>query len=162
MIEDILPFVLNTKRPLSDIWLLSYKQNSFGCFLTKVRISRYFLTQIGFSLLVSLNLWLTISLKLNFFRKWKVLDTRILRPKNFSKRDQVDYLTVDTLSPVGTWKSWNSSVALLSLTCYSVKVPLFNDLLMFRKNQGRISGRRDSDSWLLWSQSQDISQNSPW
>ena len=32
MIEDILPFVLNTKRPLSDIWLLRYKQNSFGCF----------------------------------------------------------------------------------------------------------------------------------
>ena len=32
VIEDILPFVLNTKRPLSDIWLLSYKQNSFGCF----------------------------------------------------------------------------------------------------------------------------------
>ena len=40
VIEDTLPFVLNTKRPLSDIWLLSYKQNSFGCFfLTKVRIS---------------------------------------------------------------------------------------------------------------------------
>ena len=33
VIEDILPFVLNTKRPLSDIWLVSYKQNSFGCFL---------------------------------------------------------------------------------------------------------------------------------
>ena len=32
MIENILPFVLNTKRPLSDIWLLRYKQNSFGCF----------------------------------------------------------------------------------------------------------------------------------
>ena len=32
VIEDILPFVLNTKRPLSDIWLLRYKQNSFGCF----------------------------------------------------------------------------------------------------------------------------------
>ena len=32
VIEDILPFVLNTKRPLSNIWLLSYKQNSFGCF----------------------------------------------------------------------------------------------------------------------------------
>ena len=30
MIEDVLPFVLNTKRPLSDIWLLKYKQNSFG------------------------------------------------------------------------------------------------------------------------------------
>ena len=36
VIEDILPFVLNTKRPLSDIWLLSYKQNSFGCFLKKI------------------------------------------------------------------------------------------------------------------------------
>ena len=32
VIEDILPFVLNTKRPLSDIWLLRYKQNIFGCF----------------------------------------------------------------------------------------------------------------------------------
>ena len=32
VIEDILPFVLNTKRPLSNIWLLSYKQNNFGCF----------------------------------------------------------------------------------------------------------------------------------
>ena len=38
VIEDILPFVLNTKRPLSDIWLLSYKQNSFGCFLTKLKL----------------------------------------------------------------------------------------------------------------------------
>jgi len=35
VIEDILLFVLNTKRPLSDIWLLSYKQNSFGCFWKK-------------------------------------------------------------------------------------------------------------------------------
>ena len=33
--EDILPFVLNTKRPLSDIWLLRYEQNSFGCFQNK-------------------------------------------------------------------------------------------------------------------------------
>ena len=32
VIEDIMPFVLNTKRPLSDIWLLRYKQNTFGCF----------------------------------------------------------------------------------------------------------------------------------
>ena len=32
MIEDILPIVLNTKRPLSDIWLPRYKQSSFGCF----------------------------------------------------------------------------------------------------------------------------------
>ena len=32
VIEDILPFVLNTKRPLSNIWLLRYEQNSAGCF----------------------------------------------------------------------------------------------------------------------------------
>ena len=32
VIEDILPLVLSTKRPLCDIWLLRYKQNSFGCF----------------------------------------------------------------------------------------------------------------------------------
>ena len=37
MIDDILPFVFNTKRPLSDIWLLSYEQNSFGCFMKKVK-----------------------------------------------------------------------------------------------------------------------------
>ena len=35
VIEDIMPFVLNTKRPLSDIWLLSYEQNSFGYFKKK-------------------------------------------------------------------------------------------------------------------------------
>ena len=35
VIEDIMPFVLNTKRPLSDIWLLRYKQNSFGFFRKK-------------------------------------------------------------------------------------------------------------------------------
>ena len=35
VIENILPFVLNTKRPLSDIWLLRYKPNSFGCFPKK-------------------------------------------------------------------------------------------------------------------------------
>ena len=34
-IEDILPFVLNTKQPPSDIWLLSYEQNSLGVFLNK-------------------------------------------------------------------------------------------------------------------------------
>ena len=33
VIENILSFVLNTKRSLSDIWLVRYKQNSFGCFL---------------------------------------------------------------------------------------------------------------------------------
>ena len=37
VIKDILPFVLNTKRHLSDISLLRYKQNSFGCFLRKFR-----------------------------------------------------------------------------------------------------------------------------
>ena len=35
VIEDILSFVMNTKRPLSDIWLLRYKQNTFGCFRKK-------------------------------------------------------------------------------------------------------------------------------
>ena len=39
VIEDIMPFVLNTKRPLSDIWLLRYKQNTFGCFRKKFRPS---------------------------------------------------------------------------------------------------------------------------
>ena len=39
VIEDILPFVLNTKRLLSDIRLLRYKQNSFGCFAKNIRIS---------------------------------------------------------------------------------------------------------------------------
>ena len=38
VVEDILPFVLNTKRPLSNIWLLSYKQNNFGCFWKKIEI----------------------------------------------------------------------------------------------------------------------------
>ena len=32
VIEDIPPVVLNTKQPLSDIWLLRYKQNSFEGF----------------------------------------------------------------------------------------------------------------------------------
>ena len=31
-IKNILLFVLNTKQPLRDIWLLRYMQNSFGCF----------------------------------------------------------------------------------------------------------------------------------
>ena len=34
-IKDILPYDLNTKRVLSDIWLLSYKQNCFGCFCSE-------------------------------------------------------------------------------------------------------------------------------
>ena len=38
VIEDIITFVLNTKRPLSDIWLLRYKQNSFGCFWEKLKL----------------------------------------------------------------------------------------------------------------------------
>ena len=42
VIEDILPFVLNTKRPLSDIWLPSYKQNSFGCFSKTFNFSIFF------------------------------------------------------------------------------------------------------------------------
>ena len=37
VIEVILPFVLNTKRPLSNIWLLRYRQKSFGCFRKKFR-----------------------------------------------------------------------------------------------------------------------------
>ena len=36
VIENILLFVLNTKRRLSDIWLLWYKQKSFGCFWKKL------------------------------------------------------------------------------------------------------------------------------
>ena len=42
VIEDILPFVLNTKRPLSYIWLLSYKQNSFGCFFDNIEVLNLF------------------------------------------------------------------------------------------------------------------------
>ena len=38
VIEDILPFVFNTKRTLSNIWLLSYKQNNFGCFWEKLKL----------------------------------------------------------------------------------------------------------------------------
>ena len=33
VIEDILPFVLNTKRPLSNIWFLRSKKNNFGCLI---------------------------------------------------------------------------------------------------------------------------------
>ena len=43
VIKDILPFVLNTKWPLSDIWLLRYKQNSFGCFFNLFKIQRFLL-----------------------------------------------------------------------------------------------------------------------
>ena len=35
VIEDILLFVLNTKRLLSDMWLLRYKQNKLGRFRKK-------------------------------------------------------------------------------------------------------------------------------
>ena len=49
VIEDILPFVLNTKRPLSDIWLLRYKQNSFGCLKKKLKF--WFFSEVGHSTL---------------------------------------------------------------------------------------------------------------
>ena len=51
VIEDILPFVLNTKRPLSDIWLLRYKQNSFGCFRKNFRSSKCSKTPKNISLI---------------------------------------------------------------------------------------------------------------
>ena len=35
VIEDMLPFVLNTKQLLSNIWLLRNKQNNFGCLRKK-------------------------------------------------------------------------------------------------------------------------------
>ena len=41
-IEDILLFIFNTNRHLSDIWLLTYKQNSFGCFFDKNEILTFF------------------------------------------------------------------------------------------------------------------------
>ena len=46
VIRDILPFVLNTKWPLSDIWLLSYEPNSFGCFLNKLKFWIFHFSQI--------------------------------------------------------------------------------------------------------------------
>ena len=84
---------------------------------------KYFWTQIVFSLLVSLNLWLTIScvqnsLKLNFFFKRKVLDTRLLWPENFSTRDQVDYLIVGYFE-----SSWN--LENLELECGPAQPDLF-------------------------------------
>ena len=33
VIKNILTFILNAKQPLSDIWLLSFEQISFGVFL---------------------------------------------------------------------------------------------------------------------------------
>ena len=42
VIEDILPFVLSTKRLLSDIWLLRNKQNNFGCFQEKTEFQSFF------------------------------------------------------------------------------------------------------------------------
>ena len=38
VIEDILLFVLNTKQSFSYMWLLRYKQNSFGCFREKSEV----------------------------------------------------------------------------------------------------------------------------
>ena len=86
--------------------------------------TKYFWTQIVFSLLVSLNLWLTISciqnsLKLNFFWKGKVLDTRLLWPKKFSKRYQADYLTVEYFE-----SSWN--LENLELECGPAQPDLFS------------------------------------
>ena len=52
-IEDILPLVLNTKRPLSDIWLPSYEQNSFGCFLKKLKFWIFSKTPKMFCLYIS-------------------------------------------------------------------------------------------------------------
>ena len=52
VIEDILPFVLNTKQSLSDIWLLRYKQNSFGCFFLK-KLGFFFLKTPKIVLLIS-------------------------------------------------------------------------------------------------------------
>ena len=54
-------------------------------------------------------------------RSWILdfFDPKIL----LKRRDQVDYLTVkNTLSPVGTWKTWNSTVAMLSLTFIRLSV----------------------------------------
>ena len=91
---------------------------------------KYFWTQIVFSLLVSLNLWLTIScvqnsLKINFFFKRKVLDTRLLWPENFSTRDQVDYLIV------GYFESgWNMEN--LELECGPAQPDLFVHVVTHR------------------------------
>ena len=52
VIEDILPFVLNTKWPLSDIWLLSCEQNNFGCFWKQMKF-RFFSKTPKIVLLIS-------------------------------------------------------------------------------------------------------------
>ena len=41
-IDNILPFVLITKRPLSNIWLQSCKQNSFEVFFEKIEVLNFF------------------------------------------------------------------------------------------------------------------------
>ena len=42
IIKGILPFVLKTKRPLSGIWLLRYKQHIFVCFSKKIQNFKLF------------------------------------------------------------------------------------------------------------------------
>ena len=84
MIEDILPFALNTKQPLSNIWLLNYKQNNFGCFWKKlkVRFLSKTLLQIPEGSLQELNngIWHVsarqnaTTLKLVFKSGWNVFD----------------------------------------------------------------------------------------
>ena len=51
MIEDVLPFVLNTKRPLSNIWLLRYKQNSFAMVCYNIWLFQPYLVITGYFLL---------------------------------------------------------------------------------------------------------------
>ena len=67
VIENILPIVFNTKRPLSDIRLLSYKQNSFWCFLKKWKFW-FFLknTQNCFALISATK----YRLKIVLYSKW--------------------------------------------------------------------------------------------
>ena len=68
-------------------------------------------------MLFSLNLWLAISCITNIFgseRSWILyfFDLKILVKV-------IKYITwlFHALSPIRTWRTWNSSVALLSLTC---------------------------------------------
>ena len=49
VIKDILSFDLNTKRPLRDIWLLSYKHINFGCFWKKFKSLFFVNTQNCFA-----------------------------------------------------------------------------------------------------------------
>ena len=103
---------------------LYWNQNLF---LTEICFDRKFSLRYFFFVFFSLNLWLIIFLPsnsfiLNFFwRKQKVLEPMLLWTKNFSNEKWSSrFWLLNTLSPVGTWKTWNLSVAMLSLTC-----PLF-------------------------------------